>query len=339
MLSPMDFVSTHTTRALLEKTTKYLIKKPEPINPIITHKSRSILILGNGFDLNLGLKTSYEDFVKSNYWPFDKSSYYEEFSLPYFLNNCLGRVDTWYDLEEALAKFASQDNDHLENYKIEKNKAFLKKLIEKLREYLQNQEDAFVEMMSTNTHARTTPSSYVLMLFLQKEIRSIYTFNYTNLYRIANRLISGFDDTYVHVHGSLEKDNIILGTGDQRNLNDGYFDFHKSASPHYESNKLVVDLNSADEVYIFGHSLGLNDHDYFSDFFKRVSQSINSPFYPKKIKIRIFTFNNHSEMEIKKQLMQLTDNHLTGLYAHCDLKILKTSDEYRSEWMLKNSML
>ena len=34
-----------------------------------------ILILGNGFDLGLGLKTSYRDFCNSKYWPFNKLQY------------------------------------------------------------------------------------------------------------------------------------------------------------------------------------------------------------------------------------------------------------------------
>ena len=318
------------------KIAEQLPRIPETLiqSPIVNQTPKSVLILGNGFDLDLGLKTSYKDFVESSYWPFEKSNCYEENTLPYFLNDCLGKVDTWYDLEEALAKFASQSNGHIENYIIEKNKAFLKILIQKLREYLKNQEDSFVEMMCENTHTkRKTSAHYVLEQFLQKEIRSIYTFNYTNLYRIANKLILGFDDTYTFVHGSLAKDNIILGTGDQRNLNDEYFDFHKSASPYYESNDLVVDLNSADEVYIFGHSLGLNDHDYFSDFFKMASTNVHRTFHSGKLKVRIFTLDEKSEMNIKKQLMRLTEKHLTGLYAHCDFEILKTSNAYLADWM------
>ena len=31
--------------------------------------NKSILVIGNGFDLDLGLKTKYSDFAKSNYWP------------------------------------------------------------------------------------------------------------------------------------------------------------------------------------------------------------------------------------------------------------------------------
>lgn len=313
---------------------------PKPLvdSSIKSQAPRSVLVLGNGFDLDLGLNTSYENFVNSDYWPFNRSVFYDKGSLPHFLNNHLGKIGTWYDLEEALAGFASQCI-HPEDYLIEKDKAFFKTLIQKLKEYIQSQEDSFVDIMERDRHTkRMTPAHYVLSKFLQKEIRSIYTFNYTNLYRIANKLIIGFDDDFTHIHGSLAKDNIILGTGEQRNLDDNYFDFYKSASPYYESNNLVEDLNSADEVYIFGHSLGLNDHDYFSDFFKMASTNVHRPFHSGKLKVRIFTLDDKSEMKIKKQLMCLTEKHLTGLYAHCDFEILKTSNTYQADWMCSKSI-
>lgn len=319
----------------LSKIAEGLPYEPRSIvgSSILNQTPSSVLILGNGFDLDLGLKTSYEDFVNSSYWPFEKSDYYDEGSLPQFLNNCLGKIGTWYDLEEALAKFASQCV-HSQEYLIKKDKEYFERLIKKLKEYLQSQENSFVEMMNgSHRTERVSPAHYVLDKFLEKEVRTIYTFNYTNLYRIANKLILGFQDDYTHIHGSLVRNNIILGTGDQRNLDDNYFEFYKSANPHYKSNNLVDHLNSADEVYIFGHSLGLNDHDYFSDFFKMASRGAHRPFPSRKTKIRIFTLDDQSAMEIKKQLMILTERHLTGLYAHSDFEILKTCNLCQADWM------
>lgn len=329
----MDFKIPSHTLPNIKIPNEYLIREPEVIKPMLDSTPKSVLILGNGFDLDLGLNTNYEDFVKSSYWPFGKSSYYEENTLPCFLNDHLGEIGTWYDLEEALAKFATQCV-HSENYLIDRDKTYFKILNQKLKEYLQSQEDSFVEMMNGDNHTkRKSPAHYVLETFLKKEVRSIYTFNYTNLYKIAQKLILGFEDEYTHIHGSLAKNNIILGTGDQRNLDDKYFEFYKSANPHYKSNDLVEDLNSADEVYIFGHSLGLNDHDYFSEFFKKASSEVRRPFPSRKIKVRTFTFDEKSEMSIRKQLMRLTENHLIGLYAHCDFEILKTSSNYQADWM------
>lgn len=308
------------------------------LDPMKNHIPHSVLILGNGFDLDLGLQTKYEQFADSDeYWPFKES--FEEDSLPFFLNKHKSQVDTWFDLEELLACYANE-SQNLPKEKIPQAKQYFSILSGALKEYLIKQEEIFVERMynSMGQTRRMTPAHRVLQLFLEKRVRSIYTFNYTNTYRIANQLILNFEGTFNHIHGSTFDDNIILGAGDQRQIKDVFFEFYKSASPFYKSNNLVEDLNNADEVYIFGHSLGKNDHDYFSEFFKMVSKTVHRPFGNGKIKVRIFTYDNNSEIELKKQLMTLTENHLIGLYAHCDFKILKTEERYQ-DWMTQNDII
>ena len=54
-------------------------------------------------------------------------------------------------------------------------------------------------------------------------------------------------------------------------------------------------------------------------------------FHNQKLKLRIFTKDTKSSIEIKKQIMTLTNHHLTGLYAHCDFKIYKTDELDESE--------
>ena len=285
--------------------------------------SNSILIIGNGFDLDLGIKTKYIDFANSEDWPFKERFSFEENTLSYFLNSHKNNVETWFDLEELLAKFA-RDNSIFSKEKIIDTMREFEILKKRLKEYLEKQEDVFFEEMKENTQTKKMSHS-ILQDFLKMQGRKIYTFNYTNTQKIAKSLISGFEDNVTHIHGSIKENNIILGTGDQRDIPYPFFQFYKSASPNYSSNNLVEDLNNADEIYIFGHSLGRNDHDYFSDFFKMASSNPKTPLYSKKIKIRIFTYDNNSEIDIKKQLMALTNRHLIGLYAHCDFKIIKTS--------------
>lgn len=42
------------------------------------------LVIGNGFDLDLGMNTRYSDFAKSEYWPKDVSS--SSHNLQQYLN-------------------------------------------------------------------------------------------------------------------------------------------------------------------------------------------------------------------------------------------------------------
>lgn len=62
-----------------------------------------VLILGNGFDLDLGLKTSYKDFWESDFCPKDYPA-----PLIYHLNQCWPdnlEAVKWYDLENELLKY------------------------------------------------------------------------------------------------------------------------------------------------------------------------------------------------------------------------------------------
>ena len=62
-----------------------------------------VLILGNGFDLDLGLKTSYKDFWESEFCPKDYPA-----PLIHHLNQCWPDnrdAVKWYDLENELMEY------------------------------------------------------------------------------------------------------------------------------------------------------------------------------------------------------------------------------------------
>lgn len=47
--------------------------------------AKKLLILGNGFDIDLGMKTKYSDFAKSHYWDDLMENVYGESSMIYCL--------------------------------------------------------------------------------------------------------------------------------------------------------------------------------------------------------------------------------------------------------------
>lgn len=74
-----------------------------------TDTHRIVLILGNGFDLDLGLKTSFKDFWKSNYCPKDYPA-----PLIWYMNGCpKNSIEKfrWYDLENELYNYYQQRQD------------------------------------------------------------------------------------------------------------------------------------------------------------------------------------------------------------------------------------
>ena len=78
------------------------------------------------------------------------------------------------------------------------------------------------------------PARNVLQRFLKnKEIHSIYTFNYTNVYRIAMEIMFEAEGKmFSHVHGSIKDNNIILGTGDQESSTQHILGFTKVQIAH-----------------------------------------------------------------------------------------------------------
>lgn len=306
-------------------------------SPSVKQDSNTVLIIGNGFDLDLGMKTRYIDFASDKeFWPFGDKHDYEENTLPCYLNKIKDDVKTWFDLELLLASYASIDNSTQTNFNANKDREYLTELTDALARYLYHQEELYLEKMSQyHCTMRATISKQVIDSIVRKTNYSIYSFNYTNLLKIFNSFSLGSVKCQ-YIHGSLNDNNIILGTGDLQKLKDDYFFFHKSANRLYKSCNLVEDLQNADEIYIFGHSLGDNDHDYFLEFFDLAIRVRQGSQAKEKIKLRFFTYDNNSETELKQQLMKLTHRHLSGLYAHCDLKFFKTKNREENLWELKD---
>lgn len=159
---------------------------------------------------------------------------------------------------------------------------------------------------------------------------NVYSFNYTPIPTVSESFLSG---RLHYVHGNLVSDNIIIGTQDYEGISKEYDFLQKSFDSKYAPPALVYDLQAADEVIVFGHSLGVNDRQYFKSFFKKQSSAENPD--PKRKTITIFTRDEQSEVEIKRSLQQMSDNNLASLYGMNDLKIIKTSNLRESQHELK----
>ena len=63
----------------------------------------TLFILGNGFDLDLNLPTSYKSYFESDFFPFVHNDPYIH-GLGRFIYG-QGVVQKWYDLEDLLGKY------------------------------------------------------------------------------------------------------------------------------------------------------------------------------------------------------------------------------------------
>lgn len=272
-----------------------------------------VAIIGNGFDLDLGLKTMYKDYFKSDYWPFKSSIYNENDGLTKYLNKKF--KDNWNDLESLIYEYITQyasDNKQTEDIQC------FNMIIPSLKNYLINQSNNYPPK-----HTHLKPYALEFIEELSKEDNFvIYSFNYTNLYRFCHTSGIDIDSSKIrYVHGTLKENNMILGTKCNPLIKGDYIICQKPFQVNYQGTSLRDDIENAEIVYIFGHSLGSNDKDYFDDFFNSIIDNIRSG---KLSKLYIYTCDDDSEIAIKATLQNVYGINLTKLIGFTQFKIIKT---------------
>ena len=271
---------------------------------------KKVLIIGNGFDLNLGWKTSYRDFAESDYWPVHDVG--SKCPLEEYLAKKVG-IERWYDLESILREYAADGrSSHFKAHPADE--PFFNELRDALTHYIKQEESKQIDEDSVAVKVLKSVVS-------NGYFNSIYTFNYTDLYSIAEKagIHERFD--YKYVHGNVGCNSIIIGVDDHTDLREGYGYLRKVFSEHYRSNPIRYDLQECNEVVFFGHSLGDMDYPYFRDFF--YTQSHCTSRKDGKI-ITIFTKDNHSRIQLLEQLRIMNAGQMEPLQNDNDLKIIMT---------------
>lgn len=283
----------------------------------------TLVIIGNGFDLNIGLKTSYRDFMESP----------ECFALinnrnNYLLNRIFNnfKLQNWVDIEAELKSFARDFNgksgDYKKHFKIEYNE-----FIDAFMGYMFRVEDGING--DENVVLKNSLAARLLRTISLHPLKyDIFSFNYTDLNKLATA--SGCKESlyYQHMHGSLAGKSIIIGFEDNVN-NVGDFCFMiKTFSRGYASHYLRRALQKARDVIIFGHSLGTTDYQYFSNFFLEKSSPDLLP--EKSVKISIVTANEDSKLDILEQLRRMNNNQTNLLFDQNEVNIY-CSQDYKSQ--------
>jgi hypothetical protein len=321
----------------------------------------TVLVLGNGFDLEMGLETSYQAFFNSEFCPKN----YPAPIISYLNKKWTGNLSKvkWYDLENELLNYymCVQNRSIPRDIINEKELRYLKIISpyqisfgvfqdeyeEQIKSLTQKgiitrlptgydipyQQDLFLSPAERDRKALDLikhslcdylkslesgpePDRYCVAFQVfrslvdncsETDTLNIYTFNYT-------RIPWGFDSEYKniihHVHGSCDDRIIIIGTRDE-DMAKEYVFLQKAFDRHFAPPPIVEDLAQADEVIVFGHSLGINDRQYFKPLFASLSGYGASK--PKTL--IIITKDASSVVETKRSLQQLTDNQLSVLMS------------------------
>ena len=264
-----------------------------------------LIIIGNGFDLNLGLKTSYKDFMKS---PFFTDSIVQN-TLCKRLSEKAG-LQNWIDIENELKPISNSYPDNFENdfyYLSAKLKLYLREL----------------DYSTLNKNS----AAYKLMVEIDKNDFLILDFNYTKSTELILQEI-GVDENsikqrHIKIHGSVEQDDIIFGVEDSAQINKTHIFIKKSFSKIFKGIQFRQQFDKIVQVTVFGHSLGETDHMYFSSFFGTYS---HESYFDKGKKLKIYHYGHESYKDLHIQLDALTQRNLSGLKQNNDFEMIDCSD-------------
>lgn len=296
------------------------------------------LIIGNGFDIDMGLPSKYSDFAKSEEFRYLESRMYDrfhieerEYSLVRQLRNAYAKSN-WFDIEEEIHKYV-QTNTRLRDDIIRLVCSEFDELKKVLTDYLNR--------ITTNFAANKKKLSTFLLYKLREcplTVAEIY-FNYTNPNQylkmpLQPEIFNGAQHWFTYVHGSLRNNDIVLGC----DLQEGE-KVNKQLSFMYKYNQLnkanhvARHILEAKEIIFFGHSVNEMDFCYFKEFFKVASASPNPTRH-----LTMITYDEESERAIKDNIRNqgisvsdLYSNLWTFEFIHTQ-KLYKKDVEEIKKW-------
>lgn len=293
---------------------------------------KTVLIIGNGFDLNLNYPTSYSDFMESSNFK----------SLISESNNILAKYlefrmkdngDNWIDIENELGKYAyilrtsasiafempqviMRDNhaSHIQN----SFRSEYTQLCAALKDYLRKYDE--LEKHDESIY-KSNSFAFIKKILYEQSSCYVVNFNYTSFVeKVINEVNVNYTDFCIRqIHGSL-KDDIVFGVQDNMELQREHVFLYKSYNKCQDVRELPQILDNADKIIFFGYSLGETDHSYFDDFFN--SQTIKSC---QKKKFVFYHYGQTAYDDIIWQLRTLTKNRTSYLNQYNDIEFVDNS--------------
>lgn len=290
---------------------------------------KKILILGNGFDLDLGMKTKYSDFMSSKTWTKAKDGATFTFcNLIYYLEEKKNK-EAWFDLESELLNYALEITEGAYRSPQEDDRTGFDILLYYLKRYLRQEQE--------NYKLNQAPVAVRVMRAVVENgfFDEIFTFNYTDINRTLAQAGVNCSIPITYMHGSLkEHDNIVLGIETDKAIHPSCQFMFKTNSRYYRYNNLIESMEKSDEIIFFGHSINGMDFPYFKDFFIKQSQPMEGF---KRKTITIFTYDNYADQQIRNNFRNAGIG-LRELMARNNLTFVETERVYSGDDFEKDKL-
>jgi hypothetical protein len=273
----------------------------------------SVIIIGNGFDRNLGFPTGYPDFLKSEQF---QNLLDQKNGIAVHLES-VNSLQNWIDIENEFQKYSdSFNNTYGPSHQKESVKRWYLEIV-----------NALIEYLNTIDYTKYDKNSEAFKLLQSiDKVTYICDFNYTpSVSLIAKELELDNRVAHIKVHGGLEDKNIVFGVSDGCDIYKEHNFLRKAATKNYPAIDLADGLREPDEIHIFGHSLGNMDYDYFKPFFTYIA-NLDPTMYEHRLErkyrareLTIYYKDNDRDFIIDR-LYDLTDYKFAEFSKHIQFK-------------------
>lgn len=276
-----------------------------------------VLVIGNGFDIDLGINTSYSNFY--NYSIFSKKRIIVPYSLEAYLRGRNKKDIRWADLEESMATYVKNKKGRVLDTIIDIDKLFLKKLKREFSNFIiDNWYDKSLDS-DKETFKDSLAKRIIQNYNKTRCFDSIYSFNcmlYNDLGLFSDTQIDNMFGVN-NVHGAY--DEFIFGIRKEDCIREDYSFLVKENQdyyPHEAVKRFKRDLLLANDVVFFGHSLNRIDMTYFEQFFYNYSE------------LQTITIIDRDRFSIEKIKRNITKQAVlfSELDKKCKVSFLSTED-------------
>lgn len=271
------------------------------------------IVVGNGFDMNIGIKSSYQSFlddIGENYKLKEPSDFYK--FNPLFQKDF---NDNWSDFEGVFENLIFNANS------IE-DKKLACQTVDTYNQALEGLELQFYTYLSREYRQWKQPIVRKVNPVYSSIFRDakVFNFNYTNT--LTDIGLKDLADKVYQVHGSLENRNIIFGGGflehnrvseivlPNSTDNDKLVRIKKDHLLLKERDEMIRDIGSDDEMdlYILGHSIAGTDLNFLSKWIKK-ARKIYLFYYKRDYSEKMQTLLQNFKRDIveKVQLIPFVD--------------------------------
>lgn len=300
------------------------------------------LIIGNGFDIDMGLPSRYSDFADSPEFHDLARRMHDMFFEEERENSLVLQIQNasfysnWFDIEEEIHKYVVNHQSLDENI-IRMVRSEFDSLKKALANYLKRITSNF-----TADNSKLSTALHYRMRECPLTVTEIY-FNYTypQLYiklPIQREIFNGAQHWVTFVHGSLDDNDIVLGCDLQKGERvNRQLSFMYKYNQLKNANHIARNILEAKEIIFFGHSINEMDFCYFREFFKVASAS------PTPIRhLTIITYDEKSERDIKDNIrnqgISVSDLY-SNLWTFDFIQTKKIYEKDKSEIQKWNEMM